>query len=368
MRILITGGHLSPALSVIDKLRNEEILYVGRKNAMEGESAFSFEYQVITALGIPFVSITTGRLQRKFTRYTLFSLFKLPFGFYQSVKVLKEFKPDVILGFGSYVSIPVIVAGFLFKIPVVIHEQTLEAGMANKIAGFFATKICLSWESSKKFFPVKKIIMTGNPLRKEIFEETKMEKEESPLIFITGGSLGSHFINELVRRSIEKLTKDFEVIHQTGDARKYNDFEKLTKLKNELGESGKHYTVKKFLTPDQSAKYLKIADIVIARAGINTVTELLFLGKPSLLIPLVISQNNEQQKNAQMLKTEGIGEILKQQETTPEGFIQKITDMFKNISTYQENGKKTQRLINKNAAAKVAEVVKNVYEEKKNQK
>lgn len=365
MKILITGGHLSPALSVISQLKGEEILYVGRKYALEGDTAYSFEYQIINGLGIPFFSITTGRLQRKFTRYTFLSLLKLPLGFFQSITVLKSFKPDVILGFGSYVSVPVIIAGFLFRIPVVIHEQTLEAGMANKIARYFATKICISWPSSRKFFPENKTVFTGNPLRKEILEVLKTEKKDLPLIFVTGGSLGSHFINELVKGSIETLIENFEVIHQTGDAKQFNDFEKLEKIKSGLGEDGKRYTVKKFLTPTESARYLKIADIVVGRAGINTVTELMFLRKPSLLIPLVFSQNNEQYKNAQILKSEGIGEILEEKNANPQSFIAEITAIFKNISAYRKNGKKTNHLINKNASAKIAEVVRKIYEEKK---
>ena len=375
MKILITGGHLSPALSVIEKLKGEEILYVGRKHALEGDKAFSLEYQTIKDLGIPFFSITTGRLQRKFTKHTIPSLLKFPLGFSQSLFILKRFKPDVVLGFGGYVSWPVIVMASFLKIPIVIHEQTLEAGMTNKFAARFAAKICISFESSKRFFPIKKVVLTGNPLRKEIVEENQKSEirnqkseGELPLLYVTGGSLGSHFINNLVKDTVRKLIRDFQVIHQTGDSNKYKDFDSLLKIKSELGEYSERYTINKFLTPLESAKTLKKADLVVSRAGINTVTELLFLGKPSLLIPLPFTQNNEQLKNARFLKTQGLGEVLEQKKITAEVFLHTLEKMSKNINDYKKNSDQSKTLADKDAASRIVEVVKNVYKKKKNKK
>lgn len=365
MKILITGGHLSPALSVINELKNEDILYVGRKYALEGDRVFSLEYQTIKNLGIPFFSITTGRLQRKFTKHTISSFLKLPFGFSQSLYILKRFKPDIVLGFGSYVSLPVIIAAYFLKIPIVIHEQTLEAGMANKIASRFAAKICVSWNSSIRFFPKNKTILTGNPLKKEIIEIQNHEFETqnlTPLICITGGSLGSHFINNLVMESVKKLVGNFRIVHQTGDARQYKDFDDLMKLREGFGENAKNYTLKKFLSRQETAECFKKACLVVSRAGINTVTELLFLEKPSLLIPLPFSQGNEQLKNAQFLKKQGLGEVLEQKKATPENFIQTLEKMLDNLNEYKTASKD---LVDKSAALKIAEVISNVYKKKK---
>ena len=375
MKILITGGHLSPALSVIEKLKGEDILYVGRKHALEGDRAFSLEYQTIKDLGIPFFSITTGRLQRKFTKHTIPSFLKFPLGFSQSLFILKRFKPDVVLGFGGYVSWPVIVMASFLKIPIVIHEQTLEAGMTNKFAARFAAKICISFESSKRFFPIKKVILTGNPLRKEIIEEIQKSeiiadepKKDLPLLYITGGSLGSHFINNLVKDTVKKLIRDFQIIHQTGDSNKYKDFDSLDKIKSELGEYGKRYILKKFLSPAESAGTLKKADLIVSRAGINTVTELLFLEKPSLLIPLPFTQNNEQLKNARFLKTQGLGEVLEQKKVTAEVFLHTLEKMSRNVNNYKINNDQSKALVDKDAALRIVEVVKNVYKKKKNKK
>jgi UDP-N-acetylglucosamine--N-acetylmuramyl-(pentapeptide) pyrophosphoryl-undecaprenol N-acetylglucosamine transferase len=228
MKIIIIGGHLSPALAVIEELKNEEIYYLGRKHAFEGDKAISLEYEEVSKLGIPFYSINAARLQRKFTSRTIPSLAKFPSGFFQSLKALKQIKPDVVLGFGGYVSLPVVLAAFFLRIPIVIHEQTLEAGFANRMEAKFARKICISWQSSEQYFPKQKTVLTGNPLR-GIVLNAKPFKEETglPKIYITGGSSGSHSINLLVEKSLKELLEKFTVVHQTGDARRHADFERL---------------------------------------------------------------------------------------------------------------------------------------------
>src|SRR3989344_4276520 len=129
MKLVIIGGHLSPALSVIESIsKGTEILFIGRKHSFEGDKAVSLEYKTIHSLGIKFRTIVSGRLQRKITRHTINSLFKFPIGIIQSLFILLKFKPDVVIGFGGYLSLPVAIVSFLLRIPVVIREQTLEAG------------------------------------------------------------------------------------------------------------------------------------------------------------------------------------------------------------------------------------------------
>src|SRR3990172_7629361 len=144
MRIVIAGGHLTPALSVIEELpKDTDILYIGRKYAIEGDKAVSLEYQTITKNGIRFYVLKTGRIQRRLTRHSLSSFSKIPLGIGQSLYILKRFKPNVIVGFGGYVSFPVCIAGKILGIPIVIHEQTLEAGATNRVIGKIADKICI---------------------------------------------------------------------------------------------------------------------------------------------------------------------------------------------------------------------------------
>lgn len=339
MKILIAGGHLSPAIAVIEELKKKhEVVYVGRKYAMEGDNALSLEYQTVPGLGIKFEEINPGRLQRYFTRHTIPSLMRLPRGYKEAFHVIKRIKPDIVLGFGGYVQLPIIIGASLLRIPVVIHEQTFEAGLSNKLSSKFAKFICVSHKSSLKFFPKNKTIITGNPVRADILQSEGKIKQPSgsdPLIYITGGSLGSHFINELVLEQFEVLLDKCRIIHQSGDAKKFNDFEKLSKKKEELGKLGEKYLVFKFLDPSEVGFIMKNADLVVSRGGANTITELYILGKPSLVIPLPFGDSKEQIKNAKFLKESGLAEVLDQKNLDASSFLDRINDMIKNINKYK---------------------------------
>ncbi len=368
MKVVIIGGHLSPALSVIEKLpKTSQALFIGRKYVFEGDKALSLEYKTIQSLKTPFVNLTTGRLQRKFTKHTIPSLLKLPYGFAQSMLTLKKFQPDVVLSFGGYLSFPVVLAAFLLRIPIVIHEQTLEAGLANKILSVFASKICISWESSRKFFPKDKVVLTGNPVREFKIKNLKFKiKDDSPTIYITGGSSGSHFINSLVASNLTKILEKFNIIHQTGESFKYEDFSRLEKLKASLPkELQERYMLAKFIDPSLVGGILQKADVVISRAGINTITELIFFGVPSLLIPLPFSQRQEQMKNALFLKTKGCAEIFEQKDDSAKQniFLSKLFNMFEDINKYRENLRNISKLVNTDAAKKIINVLE--YAKKK---
>ncbi len=364
MKIVIVGGHLAPSLSIIKRLdKKDEIFYIGRKHSFEGDKALSLEYEEISKLKIPFYPIKTARIQRKLTKYTFSSFLKMPVGFYQSYNLLKTIKPDVVLTFGGYLSVPVVISAYLLNIPSVIHEQTLEAGFANKILSRFATKILISWESSRKFFPAEKTILTGNPIKEEIIEvKNKIAPQDNKkMIYITGGSTGSHAINVLVEKNLEKLLGRYSLVHQVGDSKKHNDFEKLNERKKELNkELLEKYKISKFFHSFESAKYLKESSLVIGRSGINTVTELLYLEKPALLIPLPFAQKDEQLKNAQFLKDHGLGEFLNQEETGSELFLEKINFIMKNIEKY----KLKDRIEFEDSSGKIIKILNNVAKEK----
>lgn len=359
MKIVIIGGHLTPALAVIEALpKDAEILYIGRKHALEGDKAVSLEYQAITQKGINFTVLQTGRLQRRLTRHTIPSLAKVPIGLVRSIAILRKFKPDIVIGFGGYVSFPVILGAKFLKIPIVIHEQTLEAGATNKVIAKFAKKICISFESSRKYFPTDKVIVTGNPLRQNILNPKKKYGVESidPIIYITGGSLGSHAINILVEKSLNRLLNKYAIIHQTGSSLQFKDFEKMVILKQGLNNDRRNrYIVSKHFLPEEIGEILKASRLVVSRAGINTVSELIVLEKPSLLIPLPNSQKDEQMKNAQFLKKLGLGEIKEQKDLTPEEFLITINEMMQNIDKYKLSSKQSH--FPKDAAEKIVEII-----------
>lgn len=384
MKVLIAvggGGHFSPALAVIDQMpKMWEVLLIGRKYAFESDKALSLEYQTAQRLHLLFEPLTTGRLQRKFTRHTLKSLLKLPVGLTQATKIVRSYKPDVVLSFGGYVTAPVVMAAAVQRIPIIIHEQTLHAGLANKIASRFATKICISWSESEKYFPKEKTVLTGNPLRKEFLNEGLIGKGQgeseknitssfslnaSPLIYITGGSGGAHGINVLVEGCLEKLLEKYTVIHQTGDATKYGDFARLETIKNQLPDAlQKRYILKKFIDIEYVVQILSRADLVISRAGINTVTELLYLGKQSLLIPLLYGQHNEQLANATFMQKLGLAQVIDQRTTTPEGFLGQIAIMINGVDMYEKYKTVAQHLIHPDAAEKIIKEVQYAKEKR----
>ena len=377
------GGHFSPALAVIEqKPQDWEILLVGRKHTFEGDTVLSLEYQTARRLDLPFESITTGRLQRRFTRYTLSSLIKMPVGLAQAKKILSRFKPDVVLSFGGYVSIPVVLAAAMQRVPIVIHEQTLHAGLANKIASRFAKKICISWEQSAKFFPKNKTVLTGNPLQEAFLirhsgeDEGRLQNPDSgqarmtekglPLIYVTGGSGGAHGINVLIEGCLEKLLEKFTVIHQTGDAKQFGDFERLQNLRSGLSVAlQKNYRLEKFIKPEEVLAIMNQADLVVSRSGINTVTELLYLGKPCLLIPLPYGQHNEQLANANFMKKTGLAEVIDQLTTAPDDLYEKVSYMISGLDTYKRHKDEARKLIHANAAEKIIREVQTAYEKEK---
>lgn len=367
MKIVLIGGHLSPALSILEAMpKDTEVLFIGRKYALEGDSALSLEYKTITSLKIPFVALNTGRLQRKLTKYTLPSLLKLPFGVGKSLLTLIKFRPDIVVGFGGYVSIPVVFSAYLLKISVVLHEQTLEAGFANRLLAKFATKICISWQASQKYFPKEKTILTGNPIRQFTVNNLQLTiNKKLPVIYITGGSSGSHFINVLIEQCIRQLLEKYTVIHQTGSAQEFHDFDRLQNLKNSLQDKlSSRYMLKKFVDPTDVGEILNSASLVVSRSGINTITELIYFEKPALLIPLPFSQNNEQLKNAKLLESMGLGVVLEQNDVDSKKFLQTITLMFGNINNYKVDMKQLGNLIGKNAVQNIINVINYVYKNK----
>jgi UDP-N-acetylglucosamine--N-acetylmuramyl-(pentapeptide) pyrophosphoryl-undecaprenol N-acetylglucosamine transferase len=364
MKILIAaggGGHFAAALSVISHLSKKDVVVMGRRHAFENDSVESFEYNYSKEKGITFIPITTGRIQRQFSIHTIPSLLKIPIGLFQVFLHFLRNRPDVVACFGGYTSFPVVVIAVIFRVPIVVHEQALSPGLANKFASLFARKILVSWEETMPFFTKKKTILTGNPIKPEFIlasNRRKLDKKKLPMVYITGGSGGSHEVNQLVAGSLEHLLSNYTVLHQTGDAKRYNDYDYLLSILEDMPEGIRsRYIVQKFLTPKEIASAMMESDLIVSRAGINTVTEILFLGKPSLLIPLHIAKHDEQKKNAKMVKSLGLCEILDQEITTPDIFYQTIRRMIGRLDVYEANGAEAQKLIHRDASEKIAEII-----------
>lgn len=364
MKILIAGTHFTPAQALIEQLQRLgkfEIVYVGRKTTREGDKTLSVEAQVLPQLGVRFIAITSGRMAREFSIWTIISLLKLPLGFLQSWWVLMKEQPQVVVSFGGYLAFPIVFWSWLLSIPVVVHEQTLKLGLANWMSLPLATKIALSFDN-QGLKSNKKIEITGNPIRLAMLTAAKPGNQMSkflkdlskkPLILVVGGNQGSHFINRLIGRNLVELTKQYHIVHQTGDSQ-FQDFEYLQEEQKRL-PSGSYFPTKWLEDQDLSA-VLEETDLVVSRAGMNTLYELALRKKPGLVIPLPAHINQEQLQNAKFFTKAGLGEYLTQGEITDQVFLHRLAGIMKNLAKYQVTNEQETVFI-QNGAQKLAQVV-----------
>lgn len=358
-RIVITGGHLTPAFAVVELLKKNSwgIYWFGEKRAVLGKDVKTLEYKVIPEHGIPFYSITSAKLQRAAKFKSLLFFWKIPLGFLQSLFFLSKIKPDVVLSFGGYLSVPVALASWALRIPVILHEQTASPGLANKIVARFATRIAVSFPGSETAFQ-RRVVLTGNPLREGVLQVAAGRRNKSlgnpPVLYITGGSRGSQVINQAVLPSLSTLLETFVVYHQTGDL----DFEVCLGVQNKLPKGQKtRYIVAPNFSFQELYKIFSCADIAVSRAGANSVLEFAALGIPVILIPLPHAGAGEQVENAKALKSRGLAEILFQDRLSPGALRTMLKDMLTRFSDYTAQRVRARELVKEDAAGKILKLI-----------
>jgi len=342
IKVLLTGGHArSTAYAVIQELqskhKNWDLYWIGPKRVVEGKSSGSYDKEVFPKLGVHYLTTITGRLQRKFSRWTIPALLKIPFGFIQTFAYVYRIKPEITLSFGGFTAYPVVLASWLLKIPVVIHEQTFATGRANKYSAFFATKIAVARQESISYFPKEKCVVTGNPVSKEVRAiDIKQKISKIPRILITGGASGSETINNVTSLTLEQLLENYIVSHQTGRIQ----FKKFSSIKLNLSSKYKdRYHVYSVVPGWKMSKLINEADIIVSRAGANTISELMIAKRPCILIPIPFSIYDEQRKNAYFAEKFGIAKVIEQKDLTPGKFIQEINKLRKSWEHYIKNVK-----------------------------
>jgi len=333
VNIVLCGGHAgSTAYAVIQEIKEMypewRIHFIGARSAFEGKKVMTLESVVFPKIGVKYLPLFTGRLQRNFGINTIPSLVKIPFGFIHALFYLAKIKPKVILSFGGFVSVPLVFAAYLMSIPVAVHEQTSSAGLSNILSSRFAKIIFISRPTSKIYFPKSKVMLTGNPISREIVSiKPKKSIGGLPVILVTGGSRGSIFINDNLKVILEKILISYSVIHQTGELQ-YSFFKSV---RNKLEPKKRvRYEVHSLIPSWEWHNIIKKADIVVSRSGANIVSEILTLKKPAVLIPIPNTYKDEQLKNALLAKKFGVAEILKQEILTPQILYSTINKIVKN--------------------------------------
>jgi len=341
MKIVICGGHFSPAYALIEELEkipDIKIIFLGRKFTTEGSQNFSVEYKEISRKNIKSHWIVTGRLQRVLSVYTLQALVKIPIGFLQGFFYLLLERPRLIVSFGGSLSLPVVFCGWLLGINSITHEQAIIPGLATRINSLFAKKVFITWPQTRDYFGSGKAELIGNLTRKTIFNKkakdgkiTSFLTNKKKTIYITGGNQGSHVLNQFTFEWIKKI-KDYQIIHQVGTANFRGDLKKAESI------AEKNYLAFELITPEDIGAVLNGAYLVISRSGANTCWELLQLKKPAILIPLPVSSGREQEKNAQLLKKAGLVEVIDQKDLSIEKLQNTVAKISQNYQKYVKCG------------------------------
>ncbi|MDD3186190.1 MAG: undecaprenyldiphospho-muramoylpentapeptide beta-N-acetylglucosaminyltransferase [Anaerostipes sp.] len=329
-RIVLTGGgtagHVTPNMALMPKLIDEgyKISYIGSHNGMEKK--------LIADTGVPYYGISSGKLRRYFDVKNFSDPFRVVKGYFDAKKILKKLKPNVVFSKGGFVTVPVVMAAKHLHIPVIIHESDMTPGLANKLAIPSASKVCCNFPETVKLLPEGKAVLSGSPIREELFQGDKNEglnfckfTPDKPVLLVIGGSLGSVAINNAIRNNIDDLLEKFQVIHLCGK----NNLD--TSLEGHKGYVQFEY-IKKELK-----NLFACADIVVSRAGANAICELLALRKPNILIPLGLeASRGDQILNAESFEKQGYSYVLQENDVTSKTLLHGVNEVYQKKDCYIE--------------------------------
>lgn len=348
-----TGGPVAPLLAIAQEIKKTypkaNFLFVGTK---EGPAKAMAE-----AVQIKFTSITAGKWRRYFSLNNFLTLFQVLFGFVESLKIINSFKPDCIVGAGGFVQVPLIWAGFFKKIPSLIHQQDILPGLANRLCQLPAKKITVCFENTSKSFishvglfykkqTVSKVIVTGNPVGSHLKNASKAEalkhfklNENLPVLLVIGGGSGAYFFNQLINESMPNLAKTVQILHSTGS-------------KSKIAITHENYHAFDFISRTDLA--YAAADIVLCRAGLSTISEISFLKKVSIVVPI---PESHQEYNAAFLHYLKAAVVLPQKSIKASNFQTLIKKILFNHELQKNLQKNIEKIMPHNAGKKIADLV-----------
>ncbi|MDD4333349.1 MAG: UDP-N-acetylglucosamine--N-acetylmuramyl-(pentapeptide) pyrophosphoryl-undecaprenol N-acetylglucosamine transferase [Patescibacteria group bacterium] len=375
-----TGGSVSPLLAMAEELaagrsrvlpRSYDFLFVGTKKGPEREMA--------ATAGIEFKAITSGKLRRYWSWHNFIDPFKILIGFFYAFFIIIKWRPNLIISAGAFVSVPVVWAGWLYRVPILIHQQDVRPGLANKLMAPFARVITVTFAKSLKDYG-KKAVWTGNLIRQGFIachselvpvatgtgEESRQAirtrffglrpQNDNPIVLVVGGGTGAVAINHLVRESLDELLKYCLIIHLAGKNKIPNPKSQIPNKFQNSNYNPQNYKVYDFLNVNEMAAALKIADVVISRCGMNFLTELSYLGKPAILIPI---SDSHQEDNAKIMAEKDAAIVLNQKNLTPKIFQSKIKELLEDKNLQNKLSGNIKKVI-KIGNGKIVEIVKDL--------
>lgn len=342
-----TGGHIMPLIAIVEALRQERqdlhFLWLGCGRLAE-DSARRHK--------INFQKIVSGKWRRYFALSNFFDFFKIPVGIFQSFFLLLGFGPDVVFSKGGFIGLPVVIAAWLLRKKIILHESDARMGLANRLSSRFAQKVLIGFPLKERL-ENKKYLCVGSPVRKEFTQTQGLPKKagefKRPMILVSGGSLGARFLNQLVKKVRSRL-KEYQIIHLVGP-------------KHSPPSSTQHYQAHCWLEAKAMARAYKVADLVIARAGATSLSEIAFLGKPSILIPLAQGYSPHQEANAEVFAKAGAAIVFAQEDLDPKKFVQAVHQILQDREKREAMSTAAKSLARPQALKKIALEILNTKNE-----
>ncbi len=354
-----TGGHVLPALAVVEELRDRgralDPLWIGSAGGVERDAA--------ERAGIPFRTIPTGKLRRYLSAKTPLDLARIPAGVIQARRLLRGFHPDVIFSTGGFVSVPTVVAAARLA-PILTHEQTAILGLATRINARLAAVLAVSYDDTARLATGARarVVVTGNPVRASLSGgdaarglTTLGFSPTLPVLYVTGGARGASALNQRIGALLPDLLDQCQILHQTGPATANSDAADLARRREAWPPHlRERYRVVEFVR-DELADVYAAADLVLGRAGAGTVAELAYLGKPAVLVPLPGAGGDEQTRNGHLLADAGAAVLLPQEEATPHRLREVLLGLLEKREVLPEMGERARRVGRQDAAARLTD-------------
>ena len=364
MKVIIsgggTGGHIYPALSIAETLsgrdKKTQVLYIGTSTGLES--------RLVPQLGYRFETVRVKGFRRKLSAETLGTFIELIKGMKDAAGILKDYKPDMVVGTGGYVAGPVLMAAYLKGVPTLIHEQNVLPGLTNRILGRFSSCVAVSFDQAVKYFKNRdKVVVTGNPIRTEMLSINKDEARKKlgldksiPIAVSFGGSRGSDKLNAAMAEVIKNLAGEggFGLLHATGEER-YDGFLADLKSQNVELENCSSIRVMPYLHRIHEA--LAAADLVVTSAGAITIAEITAMGLPAVLIPKSHAVDNHQEYNARALEKEGAAVVLLEKDLDGRRLYEEISRLIKDRNKLKTMGRASKNMARTDAADRICDII-----------